>query len=260
MKATDWLAFLDLLADEADQIALEHFRSSRLHVETKPDLTPVSEADQRIEAAVRSVVAQQHPGLGVLGEEEGEDLGDRDSRLIIDPIDGTFNYVRGIPIFATLLAIESLGDLVAGVVSAPALGARWRAARGVGAFLWAEPIRVSAVPSLSEAQVFHGDVVGAREVHPPPQLRALIGQVARGRGFGDFLQHVLVAQGSGEAAIDPELKPWDAAPLLLILEEAGGRATTMSGQRTIYGGSLVTSNGLLHEELLRLLNPAGLGL
>lgn len=256
MKATDWLAFLDEVADRADEIAMELFRSLDLRVETKSDLSPVSEADRRIEALARAIASDRHPGLGVFGEEEGDESGSSDSRLIIDPIDATFNYVRGIPIFATLLAIESDGELQAGVVSAPGLGARWRAALGDGAFLWTERIRVSSVARVSDAQVFHGDVVGIRETHPPPELDALVGRVARGRGFGDFLQHVLVAQGSGEAAIDPALSPWDAAPLLLILEEAGGRATAMNGERTIYGGSLVTSNGMLHDELLGLLRPS----
>lgn len=255
MRPNDWLRFLDALADRADEIALDLFRSATLRVEIKADRTPVSEADRRIETMARTLAADRHPGLGVFGEEEGEDPGSSETRLIIDPIDATFNFVRGIPVFATLLAIESDGELTAGVVSAPALEARWRAARGAGAFLGAERIRVSTVSRIGESQVFHGDVAGTRETLPPRQAGALVGRVARARGFGDFLQHVLVAQGSGEAALDPALSPWDAAPLLLIVEEAGGRATTMTGERTIYGGSLVTSNGLLHEEFLQVLRP-----
>lgn len=256
MRSTDWLRFLDALADRADEIALDLFRSPTLRVDIKADRTPVSEADRRIEAMARTLATDRHPGLGVFGEEEGEDPGSHGARLIIDPIDATFNFVRGIPVFATLLAIESEGELEAGVVSAPALGARWRAARGAGAFLGAERVRVSKVARIDESQVFHGDVVGTRETHPPRQTGALVGRVARARGFGDFLQHVFVAQGSGEAALDPALSPWDAAPLLLIIEEAGGRATTVTGERTIYGGSLLTSNGLLHEEFLQVLRPA----
>jgi histidinol-phosphatase len=257
MNPTDWLAFLEELAGEADRIALNFFRSSALQVEAKPDLSPVSEADKKIEAVVRSVAAKRHPGLGFLGEEEGEEVGRASSRLIIDPIDATRNFVRGIPIFATLLAIETDGEIVAGVVSAPALGSRWRASLNHGAFLNERRIHVSTVERLEDAQLFHGDVLGSCEAHPPHRLAPFVDEVERARGFGDFFQHVLVAQGCGEAAVDPVVFPWDVAPILLILEEAGGRATSMEGDRTIYAGSLVTSNGVLHEETLRRLAATG---
>jgi histidinol-phosphatase len=138
-------------------------------------------------------------------------------------------------------------------VSAPALGLRWQAARGYGASCGPRRLRVSDIRDLAHAQVFHGDLSGHAETYPPPGIHALFARCQRTRGFGDFYQHLLVAEGAGEFAIDPTVKPWDIAPLQVILEEAGGRATTMDGKRTIYGGSLVTSNGLVHDEAFRLL-------
>jgi histidinol-phosphatase len=179
--------------------------------------------------------------------------------LIIDPIDATRNFVRGIPIFATLLAIEQESEIVAGLVSAPALSARWSAARGSGAFAGSRPIRVSRVSDLARSQIFHGSLGGAEAKRLPPGLPTLIRATERQRGLGDFYQHVLVAEGAGEVAIDPVMFPWDIAALQVIVEEAGGRATTLQGERSVYGGSLVCSNGLLHEEALRILRGATAG-
>ena len=242
-RPADWLPFLEAIADRADRIALHLFRDASLRVESKGDESPVTEADRRIEAVARGLVRERHPDLGVYGEEEGE-TGSADVRLIIDPIDSTRNFVRGIPAFATLLAVERDGEIVAGLVSAPALGSRWLDGRR---------LRVSATGELSGAHLFHGDLLGALEPWPPGRLEPLRGRIARGRGFGDFWQHVLVAQGAGEAAIDPEVSPWDVAPLQVIVEEAGGRATDFAGRRTIYGGSLLSTNGLLHEVVLQRL-------
>jgi histidinol-phosphatase len=248
-----WLTLLADIADRADAIALRHFRRADLRVEEKPDLSPVTEADRAIEAAARALVRQRHPELAILGEEEGGQAGaDGAPRLIIDPIDGTRNYVRGIPVFGTLLAVEENGEIVAGLASAPALRTRWHAARGAGAFEGDRRLRVSAVRELRHALAFHGSL-GRGEAPPPPALHRLLGRVDRTRGFGDFYQHVLVAQGAGEIAVDPELKPWDVAALIVIVEEAGGRATSMRGVRGIDEGSLVTSNGLLHEAALTAL-------
>lgn len=254
MTPKGWLTLLSEIADEADTLALKYFGRTDLGVSVKEDDSPVTEADQAIEAAARKVMAHRAPGVGVYGEEEGE-TGPTDRRLIIDPIDATRNFMRGIPIFATLLAIEEEGEVVAGVVSAPALHARWRAARGVGAFKRDRAIRVSQTARLADAQMFHGDLFGKTESAPPIGYHQLAGRATRTRGFGDFYQHVLVAQGSGELAVDPRVSPWDVAPLMVLLEEAGGAATAMDGRRTIYGGSFVTSNGRLHDEGLRALAP-----
>ena len=249
----DWLAFLERIADQADDIALRLFRSVTLRVETKPDRSPVSEADRAIESMARAYALEHQPGLGIVGEEEGETVSSGDARLIIDPIDATQNFVRGIPIFATLLAIEDGGDVVAGVVSAPALRARWTAGRGLGASSAGRRLRVSNVSALSEAHLLHAGLGGSTETHPPTGIRDLLDRAARSRGFGDFYQHMLVAEGAGDVAIDPGVHPWDVAAIQVIVEEAGGKATTLGGARDVYGGSLVTTNGLLHAEVLDLL-------
>jgi histidinol-phosphatase len=250
VQATDWLPFLVEIADRADEIALRLFRSADLHVEEKADRSLVSAADREIEASARKLLAERHPDLGILGEELGESDGRSDARLVIDPIDATFNFVRGVPVFATLLAIERAGELVAGLVSAPALGTRWSAARGAGAFEGRRRLRVSGVRELAHAQLFHGSIAGYEGVRTPPGLVGLARVTHRQRGFGDFWQHCLVAAGSGEIAVDPIVFPWDIAALQVVVEEAGGRATAMSGERSIYAGSLVSSNGLLHEAAL----------
>lgn len=249
MAPPPWLSLLESIADRADEIALRHFRRDGLRVEEKPDLSPVTEADRAIEEAARALVRQRHPELGLLGEELGALPGSNGARLIIDPIDGTRNYVRGIPVFGTLLALEERGEIVAAVVSAPALRTRWRAGLGFGAFEGNRRLRVSGVRDLEHALVFHGSM-GQGEAPLPRPVRALIERADRTRGFGDFYQHVLVAQGAGELAVDVGVKPWDVAALVLIAEEAGGRATTLTGERRIDGGSLVTSNGLLHQAAL----------
>src|SRR5256884_2302141 len=177
----------------ADELALRWFRSAGLRVQEKPDLSPVTEADQAIEAMARTAVRQNHPELGVLGEEEGEAPGPTEARLIIDPIDGTRNFVRGIPVFATLLAIEAGGEVVAGVASGPALGARWHAARGSGGVRDGQRRMVSRLASLERATLFHGNL-GPGEGGPPPGVAGLIARVERTRGFGDFYQHMLVAE------------------------------------------------------------------
>ena len=196
------------LADDADAIAIARFRAHDLHVETKPDLTPVSEADRAVETMLRERLARERPGDPVLGEEEG---GEDTSGWILDPIDGTRNYTRGIPVWATLIAYA---DRVA-VISAPALGRRWWAERGGGAFADGEPIGVSGVGRLEDATVLYG-------LERPPPARAY--EAWHIRGFGDFWAHMLVAEGAADVAFDASgLKIWDWAPLKVIVEEAGGR-------------------------------------
>jgi histidinol-phosphatase len=202
------LAFALSLADEADAITVARFRAHDLRVDTKPDLTPVSEADHAVEAALRARIARERPGEAVLGEEEG---GDDASGWILDPVDGTRNFTRGIPVWATLLAFA---DRVA-VVSAPALGRRWWAERGQGAFADGERIHVSKIDRLEDATVLYA------LDRPVPDRAWGAWHV---RGFGDFWAHMLVAEGAAEVAVDANgLAIWDTAPLGIILGEAGGR-------------------------------------
>jgi histidinol-phosphatase len=202
------LAFALSLADDADAIALGRFRAKDLRVETKPDLTPVSEADRAVETALRERIGRERPGEPVLGEEEG---GGDTSGWVLDPIDGTRNYTRGIPIWATLIAYA---DRIA-VVSAPALGRRWWAERGQGAYADGQRIHVSAIERLEDATI----LVGLDRPAPPRAFDAW-----HLRGLGDFWAHMLVAEGAAEVAVDAiGLAVWDTAPLGIILEEAGGR-------------------------------------
>ncbi len=247
-----WRDFLLGLADRADAIARRWFRCDDLDVATKADRSPVTAADLEIERELRAMACAAHPALSLVGEEYGSSAGGH-IKLILDPIDGTANFARGIPIFASLLAIEVQDELVAGVVSAPALGTRWHAARGCGAFRNDRPIRVSRVASIQESQVFHGGMAGAERTGELPGLMTLLRASKRQRGFGDFYQHMLVAEGAGEVSIDTGLAPWDIAALVVVVEEAGGRATTLEGTQDIHGRSLLCTNGLLHESARTML-------
>ena len=253
MTPSAWWPFLAELADRADEIALGRFRAQDLRVDEKPNEGPVSEADLAIEELARRLTAERYPQLGVMGEEHGEREGSSATRLIIDPIDATQNFVRGIPIFATLLAIEDEGTVVASMISAPALGSRWNAAKGAGAFCGGRRLQVSGISRLDRAQIFHGSLGGAEGQKTPATLVDLLRRSHRQRGFGDFYQHCLVAEGCGEIALDPIVHAWDIAPLILLVEEAGGRATSLAGTRSIYEGSLLSTNGRLHDEALRVL-------
>jgi histidinol-phosphatase len=240
------LAFGFSLADAADALTLARFRASDLRVETKPDLSPVSEADRAAEEAIRSLVAASGRGEGVLGEEFGDDGGD--AKWIVDPIDGTTNYVRGVPVWATLLALEREGEVVASVVSAPALGHRWWAARGEGSFADAMRCRVSAVARLEDAAV---STTSARQM--PSGWTEIVARAWSNRGHGDFWQHCLVAEGALDVACDRVMHVWDYAPVQLIVEEAGGRCTTFEGDAPRAGGSFVATNGVLHADVVSLL-------
>jgi histidinol-phosphatase len=227
------------LADVADARSLPRFRALDLAVHTKPDLTPVTDADRAVEEALREHLEVERPGDAVLGEEYGSS-GDGPRRWIVDPIDGTKNFSRGLPIWATLIALEDNGTLNLGVVSAPALGRRWWAARGEGAFANGERMRVSRIARLEEA------AVSADYAAPLPG-------VWHGRALGDFWQHMLVAEGALDAAVDPGLSLWDLAALVPIVEEAGGRITSLDGGDPVAGGSAVSTNTVLHEAVLAAL-------
>jgi histidinol-phosphatase len=240
------------LADAADAVTMPGFRSQALVVEAKPDATPVSEADRGAEEAMRRILAKERPGDGVLGEEFGEEpAGER--RWILDPIDGTINYLRGIPVWATLVALEAGGEMAVGVVSAPALRRRWWAARGAGAQANGNRIAVSPVPRLADAQLSYTAQVTFEEVGYGAQGLALSRACWRTRGFGDFWSHLLVAEGAADIAADPAAKLWDLAAPQIIVEEAGGRFTDFAGVRRADGGNALSSNGLLHDEALKIL-------
>ncbi len=240
------------LADLADQITMARFRAMDLRVETKPDMTPVSEADRRVEEVLRDRIEAVRPGERVVGEEYGTS-GSGDRTWIIDPIDATKNYVRGIPVFATLVALAVGGRAEVGVVSAPALGRRWWAARGTGAFTNGAPAQVSNVAALADAQLSINSLLDFEDHGVGPGGIALSRKCWRTRGFGDFWSHMLVAEGAVDVAVEPIVAPWDLAALQVIVEEAGGRFSDFRGRSTFEGGNAVSSNGALHESVLETL-------
>jgi histidinol-phosphatase len=229
------------LADAADAISLARFRSRDLVVETKPDRTPVTEADTEVEHELRAMLGTERRRDAILGEEQGAS-GKGRRRWILDPIDGTRNYSRGIPVWATLIALEEEGRVVLGVVSAPALHRRWWAERGGGAHAGGDQVHVSAVRRPEEA------VLSFALEQPLPGLAA---RAWHARAYGDFWSHLLVAEGAIDGAFDAiGVSVWDLAAVQVIVEEAGGRFTDFAGEHRIDGGSAISSNGLLHDTLL----------
>ena len=243
------LALALRLADAADAITLGRFRAQDLEVTAKPDLTPVSDADLAVEEALRSLLAAERPDDAVLGEEGGT-TGSGPRQWVLDPVDGTKNFVRGVPVWATLVALLVHDRVEVGVVSAPALGRRWWAARGEGAFADGEPIHVSGVAALADASLSYSSLTGWENQNRLDGVLALGRKCWRTRAYGDFWSHVLVAEGAVDASFEPEVSLWDLAPLQVIVEEAGGRFTTVDGLARPDGGSAVCSNGLLHEVVL----------
>ena len=231
------------LADAADALTVSRFRATDLRVDTKPDLTPVTDADRPVERMMRERIARDRPGEGVLGEEEGDDGGS--VRWIVDPIDGTKNFSRGIPVWASLVALERDGRVVCGVASAPALGHRWWAARGEGAFRDGERIEVSLIAKLEEATVSF-----SRSGLDDPKLLDLARRAWHAQPFSDFWAHLLVAEGALEISVEHSMSTWDNAALQVIVEEAGGRFSDLRGEARIDGGSGVSTNGLLHDLVL----------
>ncbi|MGZ8751505.1 MAG: histidinol-phosphatase [Acidimicrobiia bacterium] len=247
----DDLGLAHQLADAADTITLSRFRAADLVVETKPDMTPVSEADRLVEETIRATLAAARPEDGVVGEEFPDTDGGSGRRWILDPIDGTKSYVRGIPVYATLIALETHGEMVLGLASAPALGRRWWAIRGGGAFRDGEPIQVSGVGAVEDAHLTYDSVPAFDAAGLTDQFLALTRRCWRSRGFGDFWQFALVAEGAVDIAVEPAgLKVWDLAPLLVLVEEAGGRFTDLDGVARADSGSALATNGLLHDAVL----------
>jgi len=233
-------------------MAMAGFRRD-VRVSTKPDRTLVTEVDRSIERMVRSRLKAEFPGCGIVGEEEGTESSGASICWYVDPIDGTHNFVRGIPVFATMLAVALDGEIQLGAVTAPALRERWVAWRGGGAWRGSDRITVSKVALIEASQLLYGsrsDDVRSGEM---PGLDATLAEAWRERGFGDFWGHMLVAEGAAEAMIETGAHPWDWAAPLVIVEEAGGRFTTATGERAIDGASAVATNGLIHDDLLRRL-------
>jgi histidinol-phosphatase len=236
------LALAHALADDADAISLERFRARDLAVRTKADSTPVTEADTAVEEAIRTALARERPEDAMLGEELGV-TGTSTRRWIVDPIDGTRNYSRGVPVWATLIALEEDGELRIGVVSAPALGRRWWAERGHGAYADGDRVHVSAIRSVEDAVL----CFALEQPLPALALRAW-----HARAYGDFWAHMLVAEGAADGAIDAVgVSLWDLAAVQVIVEEAGGTFTDFAGVRRADGGTAISSNGRLHDALLR---------
>jgi histidinol-phosphatase len=244
-------------ARAAGEIALRYFRQD-VEVTLKPDRTPVTRADREAEEAIVARLGAAFPGIGFLGEELGA-KGEQRRRWIVDPIDGTANFVRGIPFWATLLALEEDGEVILGVVHAPAVGDLLWARRGAGAFADGRPLRVSAIDGLAGATLLHSGLRYLRKLDPPRSwdgFMRLVDATARQRGFGDYLGYTLVLRGQAELMVECDLKPWDLAPFAVLFAEAGGRLTDFDGRPTIYSGSVVASNGHLHAEALALLSGA----
>jgi histidinol-phosphatase len=245
------------LAELADAITVARFRAADLAVSSKPDLSLVTDADRAVEQAVRDRLAEWLPSDALLGEEFGS-VGSSARQWVIDPIDGTHNFVRGVPVWATLIGLLTDGEPVLGVVSAPALGQRWWAATGYGAFGRAagEParrLRVSRVKTLQDASLSYASLGGWAEIGRLPRLLELIGGLWRSRAFGDFWSYMLVAEGAVDLAAEPALSLWDMAALAPIVTEAGGRFTGLNGVPGVHQGNAAASNGLLHQALLAAL-------
>jgi histidinol-phosphatase len=265
-RYADDLSLAHVLADTADSISMSRFRALDLHVQSKPDLTPVSDADTAVENALRATLARTRPRDAVLGEEFGATAaaaGPGTRQWVIDPIDGTKNFIRGVPIWATLIALMEGDQPVAGLVSAPALGRRWWAAVGHGAYAGrhtaaATPIRVSGVRRLADASFCYSSLGGWEENGRLPAMLGIMRQTWRSRAYGDFYGYMLVAEGAVDVMVEPELSLWDVAALIPIVSEAGGRFTDLSGRPGPGGGSAIASNGKIHDDLLERLTRSGL--
>ena len=273
---TDDLALAHALADLADAISLDRYQAQDLVITTKPDNTPVTDADRAVETAIREALATHRQTDGLVGEEFGSDKGISGRYWVIDPIDGTKNFMRGVPTWATLIALVSVDEagveeVIVGIASAPALARRWSAAKGHGAIVRFTPgtiddlsedfdsssrekkISVSQVAALTDASISYSDFAGWGDRLEP--FQKMLAHAWRTRGIGDFWSHMLVAEGAVDVAIEPSLALWDMAALDIIVREAGGTFTNTAGQNGPFGGSGVSTNGLLHKAVINGLNP-----
>ena len=271
----DDLALAHALADLADAITLDRYQSQDLVITTKPDNTPVTDADRAVETAIREALGTHRSDDGLVGEEFGSDKGSSGRYWVIDPIDGTKNFMRGVPTWATLIALVQVDasgneEVVVGIASAPALARRWAAAKSHGATVrfnegtddlseesigasLDKKISVSKVSTLSDASISYSDFVGWGDRLEP--FQKMLASAWRTRGIGDFWSHMLVAEGAVDVAIEPSLAVWDMAALDIIVREAGGTFTNTAGQNGPFGGSGVSTNGLLHNAVINGLNP-----
>jgi histidinol-phosphatase len=255
----DDLRLAHVIADQVDSLTMARFKALDLHVDTKPDTTPVSDADRSAEAMIRSQLGRTRPRDAVHGEEM-PDTGHGPRQWVVDPIDGTKNFVRGVPVWATLIALLDNGEPVLGVVSAPALGRRWWAAKGSGAWSGrslssATRLHVSDVGRLEDASLSYSSLSGWEEQGRLEQFLGLTRSVWRTRAYGDFWSHVMVAEGAVDLSCEPELALHDMAALVPIVTEAGGRFTSVAGEPGPYGGSALVTNGRLHDAALAALAP-----
>ncbi|WP_313812234.1 inositol monophosphatase family protein [Glutamicibacter sp.] len=257
------LDFALALADQVDAFTLARYGANDLSVETKPDMTPVSDADRGAEKLILAALAEHRPSDSVLGEEFGVH-GNSSRRWVIDPIDGTKNFVRRVPVWATLIALLIDDEPVLGVISAPAMTRRWHAATGLGAFVTepgatvgstaTRPIHVSKVAQLSDASLSYASLNGWKDAGKLDDLLELLDQAWRTRGYGDFLSYALLAEGAVDAAFEPELELYDMAALVPVVREAGGRFTSVAGVEGCHGGNALATNALLHPVILPYLN------
>jgi histidinol-phosphatase len=254
---TDDLRLAHVLADDADSLTTNRFKAQDLHVMTKPDLTPVTDADRSVEEGIRRTLSRARPRDAVLGEEQGS-TGSSNRRWIVDPIDGTKNFVRGVPVWATLIALMDDGEVVVGCVSAPQLNRRWWASAGGGAWtgrslLNASACRVSDVARLDDASLSYSSLDGWDERDRLEDFLALARRCWRTRAYGDFWSYMLLAEGAVDLAAEPDLEVYDMAALDVIVREAGGRFTSLDGTPGPMGGNALASNGRLHEQALAFL-------
>lgn len=255
----DDLALALELADIADAITLDRFEAADLHIEAKPDMTPVSDADLAVEKALRARLDEARPADAVIGEEFGGQAAFEGRQWVIDPIDGTKNFVRGVPVYATLIALLVDATPVVGVVSAPALARRWYASSGAGAWRTfnggpLKQLAVSGVTELSDASLSMSSLAGWDKRGLQENFLALTEKTWRLRGYGDFLSYCFVAEGAVDIAAEPEVSLWDLAALSVLVEEAGGRFSSLEGVDGPHGGDAVATNGHLHEAALEALS------